>query len=116
MTRQSPDLLANPSDRRLFGYIAAEFPTTDLPRKSGLRPVNDHATSNCGLLQMLVEAFTGMGPSINKGVFKISVKPVPSCFLRNIRALLGAILVTFAAPGKSYSPKELAKQAGRNRF
>src|SRR5690625_1817945 len=116
LTRQGPDLLANPPDQRLLSYITAEFPTTDLPRKSGLRTVNDHATSNCGLLHMLIAAFTHTGPSINKGVFKISVKPIPLQFLRNIRALLGAILVTFAAPGKSYSPKEFAQQTGRNRF
>src|SRR5690625_3628217 len=65
---------------------------------------------------MLIAAFTHTGPSINKGVFKISVKPIPLQFLRNIRALLGAILVAFAAPGKSYSPKEFAQQTGRNRF
>src|SRR5690625_3242543 len=38
LARQSPDLLANPPDRSLFGCITAEFPTTDLLCKSAPCP------------------------------------------------------------------------------
>jgi len=53
------------------------FALAGLPRKSGLRPVNDGATSKCGLLQLLIAAITQTGPSFSEGAFKISVKAIP---------------------------------------
>src|SRR5690625_1707559 len=77
LTRQGSDLPANPPDRSLFGCITTEFPTTELLCKSAFCPVNDVATSNCGLLQLLIAVITQTGPSISEGAFKISVKAVP---------------------------------------
>src|SRR5690625_6073101 len=112
LTGRSADLRCKSVAGKLSRYATEQaFDLADLLANPGLVQLAKPQTFNCGLHHACPQSSPKRDRAITKATAVSPLSPRCRSVLRASRALVSAILVTFAAPGKSYSPKELAKQA-----